>query len=158
MPDPNTPTPPSSRSRWNSEPLEDDVAENTTTQYFWGTGRRKTSVARVRIRDGEGQILVNKKTLHDYFPTRRHQLVAIAPLIATELLGKVDVFANIKGGGVTGHAGAFSHGVARALCKMDPSLAPILRKKGFLTRDPRVVERKKYGRHKARRSTQFSKR
>ena len=135
------------------------MTETTTTPtFFWGTGRRKTSVARVRIREGEGNILINKRTLKDFFPVERHRLYAIAPLIEVELLGKVDVIASLKGGGITGQCEAFVHGVARALIKFDPSLGPALRSKGFLMRDPRMTERKKYGLHKARKSTQFSKR
>ncbi len=134
------------------------MTENTNTTYFWGTGRRKRAIARVRVTEGNGKIVISKRTLKEYFPTERCRLGAIAPLIAVDMLGKVDIIANIGGGGINGHSGAFSLGVARALIKFDPSLGPVLRKKGFLMRDPREVERKKYGHHKARRSTQFSKR
>jgi small subunit ribosomal protein S9 len=136
------------------------VTDNATTKapFHYGTGRRKTAVARVFIKDGSGEIKINGKPLGEYFFTERMRLSAMAPLIQVDMLKKVDIFATIKGGGMTGHAEAFSHGVARALCRMDESLSLMLRKHGFLMRDPRMVERKKYGLHKARRSTQFSKR
>ncbi len=126
--------------------------------YFWGTGRRKSSVARVRIRPGTGVFQVNGKDLKDYFTVERHRGEAAAALEATNTARKVDVFVNVRGGGPTGQAGATIMGVARALLVMDESLAPALRSKGFLTRDARKVERKKYGRRKARRSFQYSKR
>ncbi|MDZ7816343.1 MAG: 30S ribosomal protein S9 [Planctomycetota bacterium] len=134
------------------------MAETTETTVFLGTGRRKTAVARIYLTEGKGNIAINKKSVAEYFPTERYRLAALAPLIECDLLKKIDVTAKVHGGGITGHAEAFSHGVARALCKFDPSLTKALRKAGFLMRDPRMVERKKYGRHKARRSTQFSKR
>ncbi len=126
--------------------------------YFWGPGRRKTSTARVRIREGNGTFLVNGREVPDYFPDLRWQLQCYQPLRVTELEGKVDVFVNVSGGGLTGQAGAVLMGLARAIRNMRPELEPILREHGFLTRDPRMVERKKYGRRKARRSFQFSKR
>ncbi len=126
--------------------------------YFWGTGRRKTAVARVRIRPGSGVFQVNGKELKEYFGIERLRAHASAPLTATSTAGKVDVFVNVHGGGPTGQAGATIMGVARALMKMDEGLSPALRAKGFLTRDARKVERKKYGRRGARRSFQFSKR
>jgi small subunit ribosomal protein S9 len=126
--------------------------------YFWGTGRRKTAVARVRIRPGSGLFQVNGKELKEYFVIERLRAHASAPLTATSTAGKVDVFVNVHGGGPTGQAGATIMGVARALMKMDEGLSPALRAKGFLTRDARKVERKKYGRRGARRSFQFSKR
>ena len=134
------------------------MAETTETTVFLGTGRRKTAVARIYLTEGKGEISINKRSVAEYFPTERYRLGALAPLIECDLLKKVDIKARIHGGGITGHADAFSHGVARALCKFDPSLRQTLSKGGFLMRDPRMVERKKYGRHKARRSTQFSKR
>jgi small subunit ribosomal protein S9 len=126
--------------------------------YFWGTGRRKTSVARVRIRPGTGLFQINGKEVADYFGVERHRQQASSVLAATNTAKKVDVFVNVKGGGPSGQAGATIMGVARALAKMDGSLGPVLRSKGFLTRDARKVERKKYGRRGARRSFQFSKR
>ncbi len=126
--------------------------------YFWGTGRRKTSTARVRIREGTGVFLVNGREVPDYFPDLRWQLQCYLPLKVTNLEGKVDVFVNVRGGGLTGQAGAVLMGLARAIRNMRPELEPELREHGFLTRDPRMVERKKYGKRKARRSFQFSKR
>lgn len=126
--------------------------------YFWGTGRRKTSTARVRIREGNGQFLVNGREVPDYFPDLRWQAQVYAPLRVTELEGKLDVFVSVQGGGLTGQAGAILMGLARAIRNMRPELEPVLREHGFLTRDARMVERKKYGRRKARRSFQFSKR
>jgi small subunit ribosomal protein S9 len=131
---------------------------DTTTTTFYGTGRRKTAIARVFIKEGTGEVKINNRSLGEYFNTERLRLTAIAPLIQTDMLKKVNVFATITGGGITGHAESFSHGVARAICRMDASLIPVVRKHGFLMRDSRMVERKKYGLHKARRSTQFSKR
>jgi len=126
--------------------------------YFWGTGRRKSSVARVRICPGTGLFQVNGKELKDYFGIERWRQQATSALAVTSTANKVDVFVNVHGGGPSGQAGATILGVARALLEMDESLATILRSKGFLTRDSRKVERKKYGRRGARRSFQFSKR
>lgn len=126
--------------------------------YHWGTGRRKTSVARVRIRPGTGEIQINKKKLSDYFAIERDRNRVLAPLRSTSMLGRVDVFVNVKGGGTTGQAGAVLMGLARALLAMDEGLETVLRPDGYLSRDPRKVERKKYGRRGARRSFQFSKR
>lgn len=126
--------------------------------YFWGTGRRKTAVAQVRIRAGDGKFEINKRPLETYFNEERDRLDSVAPLKATETFGKVDVFINVKGGGVTGQAGAVVLGVARALKLANPEYDDALRAGGFLTRDSRAVERKKYGRRGARRGFQFSKR
>ncbi len=127
-------------------------------QQTWGTGRRKTAVARVRLREGRGAIVINGKTLDEYFPEAQQVETVRAPLVATETLERYDVFANVNGGGYSGQAGAFLLGIARALIKVDASLEDKLREGNFLTRDARMVERKKYGRHKARRGHQFSKR
>ncbi len=128
-------------------------------EQFWGTGRRKTSVARVRIIPGaEGGILVNKKPIEDYFDRSDHIQVARRPIEHVEKVGEFAVHVNVRGGGNTGQAGAISHGLARALVKADESLKPSLKKGGFLTRDPRMVERKKYGQKGARARFQFSKR
>ncbi len=124
----------------------------------WGTGRRKTSVARVRIRDGSGKLTINGRELEEYFRIRRDQETAAAPLHATNMAGNVDVFVNVKGGGTTGQAGAVMLGVARALQVMRPDLHEALSSGHYLTRDSRMVERKKYGYKKARKSFQFSKR
>ena len=124
----------------------------------YGTGRRKESVARVWIKPGSGKVTVNGVAARNYFPSDTHEYVLLQPLSATKTAGQFDVICTVKGGGHGGQAGAISLGVARALDKFDPSLHLTLRKNGYLTRDSRVVERKKYGRHKARKSTQFSKR
>ncbi len=126
--------------------------------YFWGTGRRKTSVARVRIRPGNGKFEINKRAIESYFTTDQQRNDVVAPLQATETLGKVDVFVNVRGGGPTGQAGAIMLGVARALKTANTQYEDALRNGGYLTRDSRMVERKKYGRAGARRSFQFSKR
>lgn len=126
--------------------------------YFWGTGRRKTSVARVRIKPGSGQMLVNGKPFDSFFTIDQHRLDVEGPLRATEAAGKWDVWANIRGGGITGQAGAMRLGIARALKNAEPEHEEALRDGGYLTRDSRMVERKKYGQRKARRRFQFSKR
>lgn len=126
-------------------------------QYL-GTGRRKTSVARVRLVPGTGQFIINKRPIDEYFNFDTLRVIAKEPLTLTENLGSYDVFVNVKGGGYTGQAGAVRHGVARALLEVDSELRPTLKRAGFLTRDPRKVERKKYGQKKARKSPQFSKR
>ena len=128
-----------------------------TIQYR-GTGRRKTSVAQVRLIPGEGKVLINNRPLNEYFGKKTLEMVAKQPLVLTKTEGRYDVIANVKGGGVTGQAGAVRHGVARALLKADIELRPALKKAGFLTRDPRMKERKKYGLKAARRAPQFSKR
>jgi len=122
------------------------------------TGRRKTSVARVWIKPGNGQIIINEKPFEKYFTLETLREDVIKPFVVTNTLGKFDVVANVKGGGFSGQAGAVRHGIARALLQIDESFKPVLRKEGLLTRDPRMVERKKYGLKKARRAPQFSKR
>ncbi|WP_100065034.1 30S ribosomal protein S9 [Miniphocaeibacter massiliensis] len=126
-------------------------------QYL-GTGRRKTSVARVRLVPGNGQFIINKKTIDEYFDFDTLKVIAREPLTLTENIDSYDVYVNVKGGGYTGQAGAIRHGIARALLEVDAELRPTLKRAGFLTRDPRKVERKKYGQKKARKSPQFSKR
>lgn len=126
-------------------------------QYL-GTGRRKKSVARVRLIAGNGAFVINKRDLDDYFGLETLKMEAKAPLVLTELEGKFDVYVNVYGGGTTGQAGAIRHGVARALLQADETLRPALKKAGYLTRDPRMKERKKYGLKAARRAPQFSKR
>ena len=127
-------------------------------QYIWGTGRRKTSIARVRIKKGNGKIVVNEKEMDSYFTIDRERGMVRLPLKTTKTLGEYDVLANVKGGGSTGQAGALSLGIARALSKSNPSLAESLRDGGFLTRDSRMKERKKYGQKGARKSFQWTKR
>jgi small subunit ribosomal protein S9 len=126
--------------------------------FYWGTGRRKTSVARVRIRPGDGKLVVNKKQLVEYFKTEQDRSAVLSPLQIAKAEKTLDVFVNVNGGGTTGQAGATVLGIARALKIYDPGLAQALRDGGFLTRDPRMVERKKPGQSGARRRFQFSKR
>ncbi len=126
---------------------------------FWGTGRRKKAVARVRlIPNGTGTIIINGRSIDDYCPSETVKLVIRQPLVLTEKTTAYDVFVNVCGGGYTGQAGAIRHGIARALIVAEPELRSALKKAGFLTRDPRMKERKKYGLKKARRAPQFSKR
>ena len=127
-------------------------------EQYYGTGRRKTSTARVFIKSGKGNITVNKKPLDVFFGRETAQMIVRQPLELIEMVGKFDVNATVKGGGITGQAGAIRHGLTRALMQFDESLRPNLRKAGFVTRDARGVERKKVGLRKARRATQFSKR
>jgi ribosomal protein S9/S16 len=129
----------------------------TVTQYL-GTGRRKKSVARVRLLPGSGKITVNKRDIDDYFGYETLKMIVRAPMVLTDTLSKFDVNVNVYGGGYTGQAGAIRHGIARALIVADPELRGTLKKAGFLTRDPRMKERKKYGLKAARRAPQFSKR
>ena len=127
--------------------------------YMYGTGRRKSSVARVHLfPNGTGSITINGRPLDDYFGLDTLKMVVRQPLAATDLLGKVDLVCTVEGGGVTGQAGAIRHGVARALLGVNPELRATLKAAGFLTRDPRMKERKKYGLKAARRAPQFSKR
>ena len=128
-----------------------------STQYL-GTGRRKKSIARVRLLPGSGSITINKRELNDYFGVETLKMIVRAPLALTDTLSKFDIFVNVYGGGYTGQAGAIRHGIARALLVAEPALRPALKKAGYLTRDPRMKERKKYGLHAARRAPQFSKR
>lgn len=126
-------------------------------QYI-GTGRRKSSVARVRLLPGSGKFIVKQKDLEDYFAFDTLKVLAKSPLELTENLGKFDVYVNVNGGGFTGQAGAIRHGIARALLNVNPEYRESLKRAGYLTRDPRKKERKKYGLKKARKSPQFSKR
>lgn len=124
----------------------------------YGTGRRKDAVARVWIKAGTGIVTVNHKEFDKYFCRATHRSLILQPFSTTKTQGQFDIICTVKGGGASGQAGAVLHGISRALDKFDPELRPLLRKAGFLTRDSRVVERKKYGQHKARKNTQFSKR
>jgi small subunit ribosomal protein S9 len=126
--------------------------------YIWGTGRRKTAAARVRLKPGTGKFLINDVEFDKFFVTHETRRQALLPLVVTETRNNYDIAVNIVGGGVTGQAGAVSLGLARALRLENPNFDKLLREHSLLTRDSREVERKKYGRHKARRSTQFSKR
>ena len=129
-----------------------------TRPFFYGTGRRKSSVARVRLYNGSGAVTINKRDIDDYFGLETLKLIVRQPLELSNNGGKFDVVVNVNGGGVSGQAGAIRHGIARALLQYDENLRPALKKAGFLTRDPRMKERKKYGLKAARRAPQFSKR
>ncbi|HZK22144.1 MAG TPA: 30S ribosomal protein S9 [Oscillospiraceae bacterium] len=126
--------------------------------YFYGTGRRKKSVARVRVYPGTGSITINDRDIDDYFGLETLKLIVRQPLTLTETLDKFDIICRVSGGGVTGQAGAIRHGLSRALLQCDENMRGTLKKAGFLTRDPRMKERKKYGLKGARRAPQFSKR
>ena len=126
--------------------------------YFYGTGRRKSSVARVRLYPGTGKITINNRDVDDYFGLETLKLIINQPFGVTNTQGKFDIVANVNGGGISGQAGAIRHGVSRALLLADDTFRPLLKKSGFLTRDPRMKERKKYGLKAARRASQFSKR
>ena len=125
---------------------------------YYGTGRRKKSVARVRLVPGNGAITINKRDIDDYFGLETLKTVVRQPLALTSTLGKFDVIVKVEGGGFTGQAGAIRHGISRALLEVDAEFRPALKKEGYLTRDPRMKERKKYGLKAARRAPQFSKR
>ena len=125
---------------------------------FYGTGRRKKSIARVRLVPGTGAITINSRNIDDYFGLETLKVIVRQPLVATDNLGKFDVICRVQGGGFTGQAGAIRHGIARALLTVDAENRPALKAAGFLTRDPRMKERKKYGLKAARRAPQFSKR
>jgi small subunit ribosomal protein S9 len=130
----------------------------TADLFAWGTGRRKTAIARVRIRKGTGVVVINERPLDHYFLSEQDRNVVLAPLQVTKVMGKYDVFAAVKGGGPAGQAGAVRLGLTRALRTVEPSLDAKLREEGFTTRDPRMKERKKYGRRGARRGVQWTKR
>ena len=125
---------------------------------FYGTGRRKKSIARVYLMPGKGEIIINKRPIDEYFGLETLKVIVRQPMVATETVDKYDVLVNVHGGGYTGQAGAIRHGIARALLQVDADFRPVLKKAGFLTRDPRMKERKKYGLKAARRAPQFSKR
>ena len=128
------------------------------TNSFYGTGRRKKSIARVYLKPGKGEISINKRSIDYYFGLETLKVIVRQPLAATETTDKFDVVVNVCGGGYTGQAGAIRHGISRALLQVDKDYRPVLKKAGFLTRDPRMKERKKYGLKAARRAPQFSKR
>ena len=129
-----------------------------TKPYFYGTGRRKNSVARVRVYSGTGKNIINDRDIDDYFGLETLKLIVRQPLVVAGVEGKFDIVVRVSGGGVSGQAGAIRHGLSRALLVYDENLRPELKKAGFLTRDPRMKERKKYGLKAARRAPQFSKR
>ncbi len=126
--------------------------------YFYGTGRRKKSIARVRVMPGTGSVTINGRDIDDYFGLETMKLIVNQPFDVTNTMGKFDIICTVKGGGFSGQAGAIRHGVSRALLQADETYRPALKKAGFLTRDPRMKERKKYGLKAARRAPQFSKR
>ncbi len=128
------------------------------TERYYGTGRRKKSIARVYLTPGKGDVVINKRNMDDYFGMETLKVIVRQPFAATGTNEKFDVLVNVRGGGYTGQAGAIRHGIARALLQVDADYRPILKKEGFLTRDPRMKERKKYGLKAARRAPQFSKR
>ena len=138
------------------------MAAKTTAKkkvQYWGTGRRKKAVARVRVlAGGSGTITINKRSIDDYFPLETLKLIVNQPFVETDTVGKFDVIVNVRGGGYTGQAGAIRHDISRAMCNVDSTYRPEIKKAGFLTRDPRMKERKKYGLKKARKAPQFSKR
>ncbi|MBE5895685.1 MAG: 30S ribosomal protein S9 [Lachnospiraceae bacterium] len=134
------------------------MAKKTAAKKFYGTGRRKSSVARVYLVPGKGEITINKRDINDYFGLETLKVIVRQPLVAVDAVEKYDAIVTVKGGGYTGQAGAVRHGVARALLQVDPEFRPVLKKAGYLTRDPRMKERKKYGLKAARRAPQFSKR
>ena len=127
-------------------------------KVFTATGRRKTSVARVSLKPGKGRITINAKSLQEYFGRETARMIVLQPFDVTQTSGNFDIDVNVAGGGNSGQAGAIRHGITRALMQINPELRPPLKKAGFVTRDPRAVERKKYGRHKARKRPQYSKR
>ena len=129
-----------------------------TAAKYYGTGRRKKSVARVYLVPGKGEITINKRNIDDYFGLETLKVIVRQPLVATDTVDKFDILVTVKGGGYTGQAGAVRHGIARALIQADSDYRPTLKKEGYLTRDPRMKERKKYGLKAARRAPQFSKR
>ena len=128
------------------------------TDKYYGTGRRKKSIARVYLVPGKGDVTINKRSMDDYFGLETLKVIVRQPMVATETVEKYDVIVNVHGGGYTGQAGAIRHGIARALLQVDSDYRPVLKRAGYLTRDPRMKERKKYGLKAARRAPQFSKR
>ncbi len=128
------------------------------SERYYGTGRRKKAIARVYLAPGKGDVVINKRSMDEYFGLETLKAIVRQPMVATETADKYDVLVNVKGGGYTGQAGAIRHGIARALLQVDADYRPVLKKAGFLTRDPRMKERKKYGLKAARRAPQFSKR
>ena len=128
------------------------------TEKYYGTGRRKKSIARVYLVPGKGDVTINKRSMDDYFGLETLKVIVRQPMVATETVEKYDVIVNVHGGGYTGQAGAIRHGIARALLQVDSDYRPVLKRAGYLTRDPRMKERKKYGLKAARRAPQFSKR
>jgi small subunit ribosomal protein S9 len=138
--------------------LIDQEIQKMAATSFYGTGKRKSSIARVRLKPGSGKIVINKKDLNDYFGRETSKMIVKQPLEITENVDKFDIFVTVSGGGDSGQAGAIKHGITKALLEVDSALRATLKKAGFITRDSRIKERKKYGKAAARRSFQFSKR
>lgn len=134
------------------------MVEKKKEKYIMTIGRRKESVARVYLREGSGKIQVNKRVFEEYFPRESHRLIINQPIKKADLENKLNITATVNGGGVSGQAGALRHGISRAIVKLDETKKPVIKKAGFLTRDPRAKERKKYGRKRARKRFQYSKR
>lgn len=134
------------------------AVKKVESSIHYATGRRKTAIAKVWLTPGKGKILINKRAFEDYLPRKIWQLIVKAPLEVTKTMNKVDISVSTSGGGIAGQAGAIRHGIARALVNLDPDFKPLLRKEGYLTRDPRMKERKKYGRKRARKGFQWTKR
>ena len=134
------------------------MAKADKSAKYYGTGRRKKSIARVYLMPGKGEITINKRPIDEYFGLETLKVIVRQPMVATDTVDKYDVLVNVHGGGYTGQAGAIRHGISRALLQVDADYRPVLKKAGFLTRDPRMKERKKYGLKAARRAPQFSKR
>ncbi|MFH0812662.1 MAG: 30S ribosomal protein S9 [Pseudomonadota bacterium] len=127
-------------------------------KYICATGKRKTSIARVWLKEGQGALMINKRSLEEYFSRETARMIIKQPLFLTNTFGKYDIAVNVKGGGISGQAGAIKHGISKALLEVNKDFRTILKRAGFLTRDSRIIERKKYGRKKARKRFQFSKR
>jgi small subunit ribosomal protein S9 len=127
-------------------------------ELYYATGKRKTSIARVWLRPGDGKVTINKRSIDDYLKRETAKMIIRQPLELTETLGKFDIYVNVRGGGMSGQAGAIKHGISKALLEVNPDFRPLLKKNGFLTRDSRIKERKKYGQPGARKRFQYSKR
>ena len=156
MPGPTTPMKPNSHSHWSYR--TENRSWLMSEGRYYATGRRKTSVARVWLMPGEGKVTINKRSIDDYLKRETAKMIIRQPLELTETLGKFDIYVNVRGGGISGQAGAIKHGISRALLAVNPDFRPLLKKSGFLTRDSRVKERKKYGQPGARKRFQYSKR
>jgi small subunit ribosomal protein S9 len=147
---------PNSLNLWNFR--IEDRSELMSEERYYATGKRKTAIARVWLKPGEGKITINKRSIDDYLKRETAKMVIRQPLELTETLDKFDIYVNVRGGGISGQAGAIKHGISRALLAVNPDFRPLLKRNGFLTRDSRIKERKKYGQPGARKRFQYSKR
>jgi small subunit ribosomal protein S9 len=147
---------PNSPNLWNFR--IEDRSEYMSEEKYYATGKRKTAIARVWLKPGEGKITINKRSIDDYLKRETAKMVIRQPLELTETLDKFDIYVNVRGGGISGQAGAIKHGISRALLAVNPDFRPLLKRNGFLTRDSRIKERKKYGQPGARKRFQYSKR